>query len=110
MKIIIFLLMLIPAFAHANYCENIAQFHVLSAFWKIDGVPKEVALERVKGLEVLYSDLESGKNQTKEFTEMVEDTYKNDYFKINDQDISGYTSNMTYGYATILATCLAEHP
>ncbi len=102
--------MLIPAFAHANYCENIAQFYVLSAFWKIDGVPKEVALERVKGLEVLYSDLESGKNQTKEFTEMVEDTYKNDYFKINDQDISVYTSNMTYGYATILATCLAEHP
>ncbi|WP_151804518.1 hypothetical protein, partial [Acinetobacter bereziniae] len=72
MKVIIFLLMLIPAFAHANYCENIAQFYVLSAFWKIDGVPKEVALERVKGLEVLYSDLESGDNQTKEFTEMVD--------------------------------------
>lgn len=110
MKKIILLLTFIPAFTHASYCENIAQFHALSGFWKIDGVSKEVALERVKGLEVLYSDLESGKTLSKEFNEIVEDTYKNDFFKSNDQDVSGYTSSMTYGYATILATCLAEQP
>lgn len=110
MKIIILLTTFISAFANAGYCENNAQFYVLSAFWKIDGVSKKIALERVKGLDVLYSDLDSGKNQTKEFNEIVEDIYNNDSFKSNDQNVSGYTSNMTYSYATILATCLVDHP
>ena len=91
MKKIIALIFLLPIYTHADFCEKNAQFYVLSAFWKIDGVPKEVALERVNGLEVLYSDLNSGKKQTKEFYEIVEDIYKNDYFKSNDKNVSRYT-------------------
>ncbi len=102
--------MLIPSFAHADYCEKIAQLHVLTGFWKIDGVSKEIALKRVKGLEVLYTDIKTDKNLTKEFTEIVEDTYNDDYYKSNEQDISQYTSNMTYEYAVLLATCLVDNP
>ncbi|SDB88848.1 hypothetical protein SAMN05421733_103256 [Acinetobacter boissieri] len=101
--------MLIPAFANAGYCENNAQFYVQAAFWKIDGVPKEVALDRVTGLKSLFTDLNTGKNQTKEFTEMVDSIYEGNYFEKGDQDVPKYTNLMTVSNATILATCLAEH-
>ncbi|WP_325774642.1 hypothetical protein [Acinetobacter pollinis] len=43
-----------------------------AVFWKIDGVPKDVALERVRDLESLFTDLKTSQNQTKEFTETVD--------------------------------------
>lgn len=102
--------MLIPTFANAGYCENKAQFYMYAAFWKIDGVPKDVALERVRGLESLFIDLKTGQNQTKEFTEMVDNIYEDNNFEKRDENLSEYTHILAISHAIILATCLADHP
>ena len=109
MNKILLSLILLPILGHAGYCESKAQIYVMTAFWKVDNVTKEIALDRVKGLEVLYTDLDTGKTQTKDFKEIVEEIYRNNDYKAKDQVISEYTSQMTYDYATILATCLAEN-
>nr|WP_174505833.1 hypothetical protein [Acinetobacter sp. Marseille-Q1620] len=109
MKKIIFLIFFIPIISRADFCTDYANTFMLATFWKIDNVPKRVALERVDQLGVLYSD---PKDKNKQFLEIVDNVYDSDsnHIKNKDDNIDSYMSTIVTGYATILATCLAEHP
>lgn len=110
MKRIILPFVFLPSFAYAGYCENLASFYAMASFWKVDGVSKELAMERVDQLEPIYTDYDTGKKNTSELKEMVESIYSKKYIKANDKDISAYAPTIVAGYATIEASCLADHP